>query len=171
MKSNDVKHCWYVFYTHPRAEKVVLNELLAQGYEVFLPLFKTIKTWKNRQKKTIYSVLFPGYIFVKTVESRIYKILQFPKICTYIKCGNKPGIIQDKEIEALKLILGLEKEIVVEQDFIEGEHVRITQGALSGLRGILIMQKGKSRFAIQLNDIKQMVTIDISTSMLEKIDA
>jgi len=76
-----------VFYTSPRAEKVVHQKLCLEGYEAFLPLARTLKTWKNRQKKVVEQALFPGYIFVYTEERYFYEICQFPKILTYIQCG------------------------------------------------------------------------------------
>ncbi len=47
------KKNWYVFYTAPRAEKVIQQELDFRGYEVFLPITKTLRVWKNRQKKMV----------------------------------------------------------------------------------------------------------------------
>ena len=160
---------WYVFYTFPRAEKVVNNELQQRNYECFLPLYKTIRIWRNRQRKMIYSPLFPGYVFVRTNEIEIYNILKIPQICTCVKCGNKPSIVPNKEIEGIKALLGLENEIFVEHGFVEGEHVRITRGALLGHQGILLKQKGKYRFGIKLDSIKQVATIDINVSIVEKI--
>ncbi|MFV0269807.1 MAG: transcription termination/antitermination NusG family protein, partial [Draconibacterium sp.] len=43
MKSYNLNNNWYVFYTYPRAEKVVLKELQQREYEVFLPVVKTLK--------------------------------------------------------------------------------------------------------------------------------
>ena len=159
---------WYVFYTAPRAEKAVNDELHQRGYESFLPLHKTFRVWKNRQRKMIYNPLFPGYIFARSKENEIYNILQTPKICTCIKCDNKPSAVPEKIIEGIRLMLGLEQDIFVEHDFTEGEHVRIVQGPLSGYQGILVKKKGKCRFGIQLKEINQVVSIDIQASMLER---
>ena len=164
-----LKKNWYVFYTAPRAEKVVLRELSFQGYEAFLPITKTLRVWKNRQKKMIDQVLFPSYIFVNTEESSLHKICQTPKVVTFIRCGNKPSKVDIKCIEGLKLMLNLGQEITVEPIFTEGETVRVIDGPLAGYKGILVKQKSKSRFGIQLKEISQTVLIDICTSFLKKI--
>lgn len=70
---------WFVFYTYPRSEKVVYKDLLMRGFNVFLPMTKTLKVWKNRQKKYIEQVLFPGYIFIYTRPSELYFITQIGK--------------------------------------------------------------------------------------------
>jgi len=160
---------WYVFYTAPRAEKVIQQELSFQGYEVFLPQIKTLRIWKNRQKKMVDQILFPSYIFVNTEESNLFKIRQTPKIMTFIHCGGKPSKISCECIEGLKRMLNLGKEISVESNFSEGENIRIMAGPLAGYEGILVKQKSKTRFGIQLKEINQTVFVDVCTSVLERV--
>jgi transcription antitermination factor NusG len=160
---------WYVFYTAPRAEKVVQQELTYLGYAVFLPTIKTLRIWKNRQKKKVDQVLFPSYIFVNTEESYLHNICQTPKIMTFIHCGGKPSKIKLECIEGIKRMLGLEQEITIEPNFTEGENVRIIHGPLAGYEGILVKQKSKTRFGIQLKEINQTVFVDICTSVVEKV--
>jgi transcription antitermination factor NusG len=140
-----------------------------QGYEVFLPVIKTLRIWKNRQKKMIEQVLFPSYIFVNTQESNLFKIRQIKKVATFIGCGGKPSIVDVNCIEGLMRMLNLGQEISVEPNFTEGEEVRIICGPLAGFEGVLIKQKSKTRFGIQLKEINQTVFIDISSSVFEKI--
>ncbi len=159
---------WYVFYTRPNAEKAVCNELLIRQYDAFLPMVKTLHRWKNRQNKIVSKVLFPGYIFVRTTESEIFNIEQVPRIVYCVKSGDRPSIVPGRDINCIELMLSLGQEVFTEHDFTEGERVRVARGPLAGYEGILIKQKGKARFCIQLQDIKQCACIDIRVSMLEK---
>jgi transcription antitermination factor NusG len=159
---------WYVFYTCPRSEKMVYQDLLKRGYEVFLPMTKTLRIWKNRQKKLIDLVLFPGYIFVNTYECDLYNIKRIPKVVTYIHCAGKPSIIPAKDIECIKKMLNLNQDVTIENKFYAGEKVRIIYGALAGHEGILIKQKGKTRFGIQLKEINHTVFIEVCAEVLEK---
>jgi transcription antitermination factor NusG len=168
-KSQQFNSCWYIFYTYPRAEKIAYQELLKRNYDVFLPMTKVLSIWKNRQKKWIDRVLFPNYIFINTKLNELYDITKVPKIVSYIHCAGKPSIISFQEIEGIKKILGLEQEVIVETSFFEGERVEIVHGPLLGYEGVLIEQKGKTRFGIQLKEINQSIFIDISTSMLKKL--
>jgi len=192
---------WYVFYTCPRTEKVVYKELIYKGYEVFLPTFKTLRYWKNRQKKMIEKVLFPGYIFVYTEPFELYNISRTPKVVNYINFAGKPSVVPQKDIEAIKMnisrtpkvvnyinfagkpsvvpqkdieaikmMLSLPQDVTVETDFYEGDRVKIMYGPLAGYEGILIKQKGKSKFGIQIRDINQTVFIEIKTQVLEKLN-
>jgi transcription antitermination factor NusG len=159
---------WYVFYTAPRAEKVVQKDLSNRGYEVFLPITKTLRLWSNRQRKVIDQVLFPSYIFVNTEESYLHKICQIPKVVMFIKCGDKPSKVNCKCIEGIKSMLNLDQEIFIEPNFSEGENVRIISGPLAGHEGVLLKQQSKTRFGIQLKEIKQTVSIDVSMNMVQK---
>ena len=98
---------WFIFYTCSRAEKVVYQELLKMNYEVFLPMIKTLRVWKNRQKKWIDQVLFPSYIFVNTQESELYTIKKIHKVVTYIHCAGKPSIVPVEEMDCIKKMLDL----------------------------------------------------------------
>ena len=166
---NDVQTNWYIFYTYPRAEKIVRCELEKKGYEVFLPMRKEFKIWKNRQKKFIDNVLFTGYIFVNTHVHEIYNVLKTPKIVTYIGCGGKPSFLRPKEIQCIRMMINLDPNFMVESTFCEGQKVRIVSGPLIGHEGVLIEKKGKSKFGIQLKEINHSVFIDISVSALEKL--
>jgi transcription antitermination factor NusG len=160
---------WYVFYTFPKAERVVHQELAKRDYEVFLPKTKSLRIWKNRQKKWIDQILFPGYIFVNTQQSEIYTIARVSKIVTYLHCGGKPSIIPAKEIEGIKGMLNLNQDISVEIDFCEGERVKIIQGPLTGYEGILVKKNGKTKFGIQLKEINHTIFIDMHNSVLKKV--
>ncbi|GAA3649430.1 UpxY family transcription antiterminator [Flavivirga jejuensis] len=158
---------WYVFYTAPRAEKIVKQELSFQDYEVFLPVKKSLKTWKNRQKKMIEEVLFPSYIFVNTEERYLSKICQIPKVVTFLHCGGKPSKVDFENIKGIKKMLNLNRNISVEPNFKEGENVRIISGPLAGYEGILAKRNTKTRFGILLKEINQIVFVDINSSNIE----
>ncbi|MCH2193522.1 UpxY family transcription antiterminator [Kordia sp.] len=168
-KSNHVNQNWYIFYTAPRAEKKAKFELELRGFEVFLPMIKTTRIWKNRQKKQIDIVLFPSYIFVKTSEKCLDEICRINKITMYIHCGGKPSKVSSECVEAIKCMLSLNKEISVGNDFIEGETVRIVEGPLAGYDGVLVEQKSKTKFGIHLKEINQVASIEICTNVLEKV--
>ena len=165
---SEITRNWFVFYTAPRAEKVVYQELINRKYEAFLPVTKTLRIWKNRQKKMIEIVLFPSYIFVKTQKHELSNIIRIPKITSFIHFAGKPAIIPFKDIERIEKMLSLNQNVTVETNFNEGEKVRIVYGPLAGFEGILIKQKGKTRFGIELKEINQTMFIDICTTVLEK---
>lgn len=169
MDRNITETGWYIFYTHPRAEKVVYNELLKMNYDALLPMIESLRIWKNRQRKMVQQVLFPGYIFVNTEMLEIENILRVPKVSTCIKCDGVPSKISDSDIKRIKDLICSGNEVTAESyQFSEGETVRIVSGPLCGYEGVLLKQKGKTRFGIQINQINQMLCVDICSSWLER---
>lgn len=160
---------WYVFYLRPRTENKVCRSLTTLGYEFFLPVVPTIRTWKNRQKRKILLPLFPNYLFVYTYEHELYLIRQLPHVVSYIASGGKPSTISEKEIEGIRKVLGLECPVTVERKFFKGEGVRIISGPLTGYEGILVKQHSQTQFGIQLKAINHTVFIDTTRFQLEKI--
>lgn len=171
MTSNNLagERKWHVFYLRPRTENLVVRMLTSLNYEVFWPVIHSIRIWKNRQKKKIGFPLFPNYLFVFTYTHELYFIKRLPQVVSCVTFEGKPATISGKEIEGIRLMLGLGCSLTVETKFHKGEHVRIVSGPLKGQEGVLIKQRSKSRFGIQLKAINHSVLIDITLSELEKL--
>jgi len=166
---NDTNNNWYVFYTRPNAEKAIYRVLSRKQYDAFLPVFKAVHKWRNRQKKIVSVVLFPGYVFVRTVESEIKNIEMIPGVVRCVKYGTHFSIVPDRNIKCIEKMLSLGQEIFAEHDFTEGERVMVIRGPLTGYEGLLIDRKGKTRFGVLFDDIKQCACIDIDVMLLKKV--
>jgi transcription antitermination factor NusG len=165
------KPLWFILYTYPRAEKVVYKELIKRDIESFLPCIKLENVWKNRQKKLIEKVLFPGYIFVKTSESLLYNIIRLPKIVSFVGCDNKPSIIKQIEIDCIKKMLNESLDITTEYiSVINGNKVKIVSGPFADYEGIVLLRKGKTLFGIELTGINQIIFVDITSNKLQMIN-
>ncbi len=169
-ESKPLNKCnWYVLYTAPRAEQVAVKELQYYGYDAFLPMVKTLRVWKNRQRKMVNNVLFPSYVFVRTEEKYLAEICRINKIVSFVQCGGTASKVDVKSIEGIKKMLGSNGEISVAQDFKEGELIRVIQGPLMGYEGILVQQKSKTKFGIHLKEINHTILIEIRADMIEKV--
>lgn len=56
---------WYVAATQPHKESVAAQNLVNQGFEVFLPKCAAVTKQRSIGQKRILRSLFPGYVFVK----------------------------------------------------------------------------------------------------------
>src|SRR5713101_3183050 len=54
---------WYAAHVCSRHEKQVARQLEERRVDCFLPLYRSIRRWKDRRKE-LDLVLFPGYVFV-----------------------------------------------------------------------------------------------------------
>jgi transcription termination/antitermination protein NusG len=160
---------WLVFYTASRREKKTSALLLAAGFEVFLPTQIIVRQWSDRKRK-IEVPLFNGYIFVCETEPKIAQIVQVPGIVRNIKYNNKPAVLHEQEYQVILRFLrsGYFVETDQQQEFESGEKVRITEGQLKGLEGIITGTGSKKRFRVLINSLGVNLTVTIDSLALLK---
>jgi len=161
---------WYALYTRSRFEKKMLAELTDRNVEVFLPMREVLRRWKDR-KKRIWIPLFPGYIFlnhVDTPENR-YRILNIPGAVRFVGFEGHANPIPDEQIEYVRRFL--EASIAIDPyPYIQvGCRVEIIAGPLKGIRGILVEKRGRFRFVLQVDLIRQAVSVEIDASDVRAI--
>lgn len=151
---------WYAAYTSANHEKRVAGQLCARALEHFLPVYSSVRRWKDRQV-TIQVPLFPGYVFVRMALQERLRVLQIPGVAKLVGFGGIPAVLPEAEIEALKA--GLASGVQAEpHPFLRaGRCVRVTAGPLAGLAGILVRRKKQARFVVSVELIQRSVAVEI----------
>ena len=156
---------WYALYTRSRHEKKLLTELADRSIEVFLPMREVLSRWKDR-KKRIWLPLFPGYIFIHQVDTpeNRYRVLNLPGAVRFVGHEGHAERIPEEQIEAVRRFL--EAEIAIDPyPYIRvGQQVEIVAGPLRGIQGILVRKRGRFRFVLRVDLIRQAVSIEIDAS-------
>lgn len=148
-----------------------MHKLLSDGgINVFLPLIKTMRQWSDR-KKMIHVPLFPNYIFVNIEEQHRTKVLKFPGIVRFLTLNNKPAVIPDFEIAAIKQIVESGYNVSVESEINEGDFVRVVNGPFNGLECILVKKSSQKKFVLKLVALNKYIVLKTDQSHLEKISA
>ncbi len=158
---------WYLLYTNPRAEKKVAASYNKMGIEYFLPLQRTIKQWSDR-KKWVEEPLFKSYIFINIVlEKSIYQVLSVAGASRLINYNGRPAIVDPREIELVKRLLGNIGEIIISESnegslmHQEGEEIEIIAGPLMGCEGKFLNKKGNQQVVIELKTMQQVVCVSL----------
>jgi transcription antitermination factor NusG len=157
---------WFAAYTAPRHEKAVVRQLIARKVESFLPLYTSIRRWKNGCQVAVEQPLFPGYVFVHVQRPDSIRVLQVPGVVSLVGKGREPAELSSREIESLREALP--------QRFYEphpllaaGDKVRIIAGPLTGMTGVLVRQKKSLRVVLTLDLIMQSVAVEIGIDEIE----
>ncbi len=159
---------WYAIYTRSRCEKKVAKLMTRDGIQVYLPLRKTIRQWSDR-KRLVEVPLFNSYLFVYSLPELIINVLQVDGAVYVVKFSGKPAIIPETQIENLKILLNSCSEFDIStEDFIAGERVEITEGALCGINGVFVEYRGKKRVLIRLDALNQNLVIEVKAGLLHK---
>jgi transcription antitermination factor NusG len=161
---------WYALYTRSRFEKKMLGELTDRGIEVFLPMREILSRWKDRKKK-IWLPLFPGYIFVNQVDTpeNRFRVLNIPGAVRFVSLEGHAAPIPEEQIENVRTFL--ESSIAIDPyPYMQvGTRVEVTAGPLKGIQGILVEKRGRFRFIIQVDLIRQAVSVEIDASDVRAI--
>ncbi len=159
---------WYVAHTSANHEKRVTQQLLERSVENFLPLYDSVRRWKDRRMK-LQVPLFPGYVFVRLPLRERLKVLQVPGVARLISFNGQPAALPDKEIEALRTGLAAQLRTEPHPYLTVGRRVRVKSGPLEGVEGILIRKKNACRVVLSLDLIMKSASVEVDASDLERI--
>ena len=159
---------WYAVYTRSRHEKSVADQLVHKSVEHFLPLYETVRKWKNGNFK-VRLPLFPGYLFVYIPLQERLQVLQVPGVVQLVGSSGVPLALPQAEIETIRDALTKGLQAHPHPYLKVGSRVRINSGPLEGLHGILLRKKGKLRLVVSVDLIMRSISIDVDANEVEPI--
>lgn len=157
---------WYALYTAPRHEKQIADQINRQGIACFLPLYRSIRRWKDRRKE-LALVLFPGYVFVRMALQNRVRVLQLPGAVHLVTFNGRPAALPEEEIENLRSRLANSGNIEPHPYLTAGRHVRVRSGPLQGLEGIIVRTKDRCRIVLSIHLIMRSVAVEVDDGDLE----
>lgn len=96
---------WYLIYTKPKCEKKVASLLTKRKIENFYPInCRQIKDY--RKNKVVYEPLFDSYVFAKMKCSETALLREFNSVINLVFWQNRPVIIREEAIKAIKEFIG-----------------------------------------------------------------
>ena len=174
MKPNNAlyQHHWFVVRTATNAESKACQRMRISGLTVFLPLYESLRQWSDRKKK-ITLPLIPSTLFVYCTETDLSSLYAIPGVAGVLRYLGKPAVVQDWEIENLRIVL---KELngqhieAVGDTYVPGDHVRVVRGPFKGLYGTSVECDGKHRILITIDSIGAALTVSVPRSFVKKIN-
>lgn len=161
---------WYAIHTLPQNERSVARYLDHFQIETFLPTCESVRRWKNRQCARIVEAVFPTYVFVRLRLREQSVVLRAPGVRRIIGNGRGPLPLRSAEIDFMRSEEWRDR-IEPYRELAVGERVRITQGFMQGLEGVLVRKKSSLRFVLTLELINQNAAVEVSAADLELVTA
>jgi transcription antitermination factor NusG len=159
---------WYALRTRSNYEKIAAGFLEAKGFEQFLPLCRPAK---HQDRGTARSIpLFPGYLFCKFDSRYRTPILSSLGVVAIVAFGGNPAPIDEKEIEAIRQVLGCGHNVEPYPYLNIGQRIRIEKGPLLGLEGILA-EKRNWRFVVSIQLIRRSIAVEIDPDSIAPIQS
>lgn len=147
---------WYVLRVRTKCEPGVALTLRQRGYEEFLPAYRN-----ERARNAPPRPYFPGYVFCRFDPHARLPILQIPKVLYIVGFHEGPAEVDQAEIGALKRLVELNVEPEACSYIASGTRVKVTEGALQGLEGVVLRDPRRARLIISISLLMRSVSVEI----------
>ncbi len=162
---------WYAVCCKPRQEAVAEDNLLRQGFQVYLPRIR-IRQRRRGQWLDAVEVLFPRYIFIRVNPLRrsMATIRSTRGAVGLVRFGGQPAAVPDAVMDALRqredAALGMHRD--ERPPFKAGETVKLVEGPFSGMEGIFTEQDGEKRVIILLELLGKANKVRVSRDWIAR---
>lgn len=165
---------WFALWTQSHCEQLVCDQLRAKGFEAFLP---TIRQWSRRAgvRRLIPAPMFPSYLFVHhAIEKRSYiDIVNTRGVVRILgERWDRLAPVENSEIDAIQRLERSELTLQPYPYLREGQRVRIVDGALAGVEGILVRNKSsRGLLVLSVNLLNRSVAVEVECSAVVPVDS
>jgi transcription antitermination factor NusG len=160
---------WYVAYTCANHEKKVEQQLHLRGVDTFLPLYQSVRRWKDR-RVCLELPLFPGYVFVRIALRERLRVLEIPSVAHLVGFNGQPASLPSEEIEALRRGLTDNLSPKPHPYLSAGRRVRVKSGPLAGLQGVIVRAKSCYRIVLSLDLLQRSVIANLDVADVEPLN-
>ena len=168
MNESVIQLPWFALHVRSRREALVADHLEGQGFECFLPLYKSTRRWSDRVKE-VEQPLFPGYLFCRLNLSNRGPVLMTPGVQQIVGFGRTPAPVEEREVESIRQVLSSGLPSLPWPYLHVGERVRVNHGSLVNLEGILVNFKGSNRVVLSVTLLQRSVALEIDLAWLSPI--
>jgi transcriptional antiterminator RfaH len=162
---------WFAVCCKPRQEAVAEENLLRQGFHVYLPRIRVRKRYRGQWNDAVV-VLFPRYIFIKVDPLRhsTAAVRSTRGVVGLVRFGGQPAVVPDAVMDALRqredAVSGLHQDNL--PLFCAGESVRLVDGPLTGMEGVFTQQDGDKRVFVLLEMLGQANRVSVSRDWIAR---
>jgi transcriptional antiterminator RfaH len=129
---------WFCLRTQPKREHLAATCLRQiPDVEVFSPRVRFRKR-TNRGLVWFVESMFPGYLFARFDYATFHRrIRQKPGVSGFVQFGDRLALLPDPLISEIKIYIGSDEPVEVNQGFEPGQNVQIAQGPFQGLEALV----------------------------------
>ena len=155
---------WHVLWTRSHCEQLVHDQLAAKGFHLFLP--RTNLWSRQRRVQRLAAVpMFPGYVFLNHVMDKV----------SYIEVRKARGLVEilggrwdqlaavpAPEVAAIEKVDRAQLPALPHPYLSEGHRVRITEGPLVDVEGVLVrLNAKKGLLLLSVHLLQRSVAVEV----------
>jgi transcriptional antiterminator RfaH len=160
---------WYVVQTQINGEAKAVQNLLRQGYEVYLPRY--LKRRRHARKVDfVAKPLFPRYLFVAIdmATQRWRSIQSTSGVSHLVTNGDEPAVVPEGVVRALKVREDAKGFVALDAApaFMPGDKVRVLAGAFMDNAGLFNGMVDHDRVSILLEMLGRQVRVVLDADLV-----
>jgi len=163
-----IEERWYAAYTCANHEKRVAKQLEERAVEHFLPLYGSVRRWKDRRVR-LQMPLFPGYVFVRIPLRDRLRVLQVPGVARLVGFDGSPTPMPEEDMNRIREFLGQGWRAEPHPYLQAGRRARVVRGPLTGLEGIVARRKNRSRLVLSFEVIQRSMAVEMDEGDLAAV--
>lgn len=155
---------WHVLWTRDHCEQLVYQQLLAKGFDAFLP---QVDRWcaRNGMRYLSHSPTFPGYLFLHHAVDK-WSYLEVCKTRGIVKLlgdrWDRLASVPDREIDAIRRVQGSRLPRMSHPYQRDGQRVRVVRGPLANVEGIFVPQtRERGLLVLSVELLRQSLAVEI----------
>ncbi|MBV8435930.1 MAG: UpxY family transcription antiterminator [Silvibacterium sp.] len=156
---------WFALTVKPQHEFTVQQGLAAKGLEAYAPAYWTARRWSDRVKK-LQQALFPGYVFCHFSATSRTPVLRTPGVRSIVSFGAEPAPIPAAQLASIQQMLASNYPVEPWPFLQVGQLVRIGEGSLTGLEGILVHCRNANRVVVSIELLQRSVAVEVDSASL-----
>lgn len=163
---------WFCLKSQPKHEHIAAAHLRQNSaVEVFLPRIR-FKRATRQGTAWATEALFPGYLFARFDWQTSLRLVQHSRgVRGVVHFGERWPAIPDEIIRELQQTIGATGLRIIPEEFNPGDEVKITEGAMRGLRAVVAHRKvlpGRERIAVLMEFLGRQTMIELPRHFLVK---
>jgi transcriptional antiterminator RfaH len=164
---------WYVVYTRLKEEDRVDQNLAAWQVETFSPKIRRKQVNPYSGKATYFrQSLFPRYLFARfDADKVLHNVLYTRGVEKLISFNDGPVAVDDDIIELIRLRVGDDGFVRLNDDLRPGDLVTVKSGSMSGITGVFDRaMNDQNRVMLLLEAINYQASIIVERDAVQKIN-
>ena len=161
---------WFCLKSQPKHEHIAAAHLRqTSAVEVFLPRIR-FKRATRQGTVWVTEALFPGYLFARFDWQASLRVVQHSRgVRGVVHFGERWPAIPEEIIRELQQAVGEAGLRTIPEQFLPGDEVEITEGAMRGLRAVVArILPGRERIAVLMEFLGRQTMIELPRHFLIK---
>jgi transcriptional antiterminator NusG len=160
---------WHALWTRSHCERLVHDQLAARGFRLFLP---TIEAWSRRggARHLISVPMFPGYLFLHHAIDRAsyVEVLKARGLVAVLgERWDRLAAVPEGEIDGLRRVVEAGLPALPYPYLREGQRVRIGDGPLRDVEGILVRSRPKKGLLVlSVELLRRSIAVEVDCTLV-----